>query len=47
VASVSWDRKGALMVEFEQQGTTIMSEMYCEKTKKNFIGPFRMKGMEC
>jgi histone-lysine N-methyltransferase SETMAR len=29
--SVFWDRKGVVMVEFVQQGTTITSEMYCEK----------------
>jgi hypothetical protein len=30
MATVLWDRKGALMVEFMQQGTTITSEMLCE-----------------
>jgi hypothetical protein len=30
-----WDRKGVLMVEFMQQGTTITSEVYCETLKKN------------
>jgi hypothetical protein len=35
MTSVLWDRKGVLMVEFMQQGTTIMSEVYCEThTKK-------------
>jgi hypothetical protein len=28
------DRKGVLMVEFMQQGTTTTSEMYCETLKK-------------
>jgi hypothetical protein len=28
------DRKGVVMVEFMQQGTTIMSEVYCETLKK-------------
>jgi hypothetical protein len=28
------DRKGVLMVEFMQQGTTITSEVYCEAPKK-------------
>jgi histone-lysine N-methyltransferase SETMAR len=32
-----WDRKGVLMVEFMQQGTTIMSEVYC-KTVKSCVG---------
>jgi hypothetical protein len=31
------DRKEVLVVEFMQQGTTIMSEVYC-KTLKNCIG---------
>jgi hypothetical protein len=34
-ASVSWDRKGVLMVEFMEQMTTVMSEVYC-KTLKEF-----------
>jgi hypothetical protein len=29
-----WDRKGVLMVEFIKQGTTIMSQVYCETLKK-------------
>jgi hypothetical protein len=32
-ATVFWDRKGVLMVEFMQQGKTITSEMYCETLK--------------
>jgi hypothetical protein len=28
-ATVFWGRKGMLMVEFMQQGTTITSEVYC------------------
>jgi hypothetical protein len=32
------DRKGVLMVEFMQQGTTIMPEM-CRETLKNCVGP--------
>jgi transposase len=28
-----WDRKGVLMVEFMQQGTTITPEVYCETLK--------------
>jgi hypothetical protein len=33
-ATVFWNRKGVLMVEFMQQGTTITSKVYCEKLKK-------------
>jgi hypothetical protein len=33
IATVFWDRKGVLMVEFMQQGTTITSEVYCETLK--------------
>jgi hypothetical protein len=29
-ATVLWERKGVLMVEFMQQVTTIKSEVYCE-----------------
>jgi histone-lysine N-methyltransferase SETMAR len=29
-----WDRKGVLMVEFMQEGTTITPEVYCETLKK-------------
>jgi hypothetical protein len=32
--AVFWDRKGMLMVEFMQQGTTITSELYYETLKK-------------
>jgi hypothetical protein len=33
--TIFWDRKGVLMVEFMQQGTTITSEVYCmRKTEK-------------
>jgi hypothetical protein len=46
MAAVLWDRKGVLMVEFMQQGTTITSEVYCE-TLKNCVGPFRTKVVEC
>jgi hypothetical protein len=34
MATVFWDRKGVLMAEFMQQGTTVMSEVYCETPKK-------------
>jgi hypothetical protein len=38
MAAVFWDRKGVLMMEFMQQGTTIMSEVYY-KTLKKLVGP--------
>jgi acyl-CoA thioesterase len=31
--AVFWDRKGVLMVEFMQQGTTVMSQVYCKILK--------------
>jgi hypothetical protein len=34
MSAVFWDRKGVLMVEFMQQGTTITSEAYYETLKK-------------
>jgi hypothetical protein len=34
MATIFWDRKGVLMVEFMQQGTTVTSEVDCEKLKK-------------
>jgi hypothetical protein len=34
MATVFWDRKGMLTMEFMQQGTTITSEAYCETLKK-------------
>jgi hypothetical protein len=33
MATIFWDKKGVLMMEFVQQGTTIKSEVYCEKKK--------------
>jgi hypothetical protein len=33
MVTVFWDRKGILMVEFMQQGTTITSQVYCETLK--------------
>jgi hypothetical protein len=47
MVTVFWDRKGVLMVEFMQQATTITSEEYCETLKKNYVGTFRTKGVEC
>jgi hypothetical protein len=32
--TVFWDRKGVLMVEFMQQGTTTTSEVFFETEKK-------------
>jgi hypothetical protein len=34
MATVFWDRKGVLTVEFMQQGIMISSEVYCETVKK-------------
>jgi hypothetical protein len=34
MATVFWDRKGVLMVEFMQQGTIMMSQVYCKTLKK-------------
>jgi hypothetical protein len=44
--TVLCDEKGVPMMEFMQQGTTIMSEVYCETLKKNCIGSFIIKGVE-
>jgi transposase len=33
MATLFWDRKGVLMVEFIQQSTTITSQVYCETLK--------------
>jgi hypothetical protein len=44
--TVFWDRKGELMVEFMQQGATIMSEVYYETLKKNCLGP-AMQNRRC
>jgi hypothetical protein len=34
MAAVFWGRNGELMVEFMQQGITIMLEVYCNALKK-------------
>jgi hypothetical protein len=34
MTAVLWDRKGVLMVEFMQQVTTVISEVYCKTLKK-------------
>jgi hypothetical protein len=46
MTSVFWDRKGVLILEFMQHGTTIISKVYCE-TLESFAGPFRTKGIQC
>jgi hypothetical protein len=46
MATVFWDRKRVLMVEFMQHGTTIMSEVYCETLRK-LSRVIQNKGMEC
>jgi hypothetical protein len=42
MATVFWDRKGVLMVEFMQQGTTVTPEVYCG-TRKACVDPFWTK----
>jgi hypothetical protein len=34
MATVFWNAKGVLLVDFMPQGTTITSEVYCETLKK-------------
>jgi histone-lysine N-methyltransferase SETMAR len=34
MAAVFWDRKGVVLIEFMEPGTTITSQMYCETLKK-------------
>jgi hypothetical protein len=46
MATAFWDRKVVLMVEFIQQGNTIISEVYCE-ILKNCVRPFRTISVEC
>jgi hypothetical protein len=46
MATVFWDRKGVLTVEFMQQGTTITSEVYCETLRK-LRRAIQKKGVEC
>jgi hypothetical protein len=36
--AIFWNKKPVLLVELMQQGTTIMSQVYCE-THKNCVGP--------
>jgi transposase len=42
MATLFWDRKGVLTVEFMQQGATITSEVYCE-TLKILLRPIQHK----
>jgi hypothetical protein len=46
LTAVFWGKKGMMMVEFMQLGTTITPELYC-KPLKNCVVPFRIVGMEC
>jgi hypothetical protein len=46
IVTVFWYRKGVPMVKFVQQGTIVISEVYC-KTLKTCVGPFKTKGIEC
>jgi hypothetical protein len=46
MATVFWDTKGVLIVEFVQQGTTLTSEVYCETLKK-LRRAIQKKGVEC
>jgi hypothetical protein len=45
MAAVFWDSKGVLMVEFMQQGTTVMPEVYCETLKKTVWGHSEQKAL--
>jgi hypothetical protein len=47
MAIVFWDRKGVLMVESMQQGTTITSEVYYKTLKNNLRMAIRTRGVEC
>jgi hypothetical protein len=43
MTTVFWDRKGVLKVEFMQQGTTVVSEVYCETLKETAQGHSEQK----
>jgi hypothetical protein len=43
MATVFWDRKGVLMAEFMQQGTTVTSEVYCKALKQTAKGHSEQK----
>jgi glycine cleavage system protein P-like pyridoxal-binding family len=44
MATVFWDRRGVLIVEFMQQETTITLEAYCETLKK-LLRAIQIKGV--
>jgi hypothetical protein len=46
MATVFWGRKGVPMVEFMQQGTTVMSLVYCRTLNRNCVELFTAKGVE-
>jgi hypothetical protein len=46
MTSVFWDKKRVLVVEFMQEGTTIMSQVYCE-TPKKLLKAIQKKVVEC
>jgi hypothetical protein len=46
MAAVFRGRKGVLTKEFMQKGATASSQMYCE-TLRDYVRPFRTKGIEC
>jgi hypothetical protein len=46
IATLFWDRKGVLLIEFMEPETTITLETYC-KTLKNCAEPLKTKGEEC
>jgi hypothetical protein len=37
MATVFWDKKGVLMAEFMQQGTTLTLEVHCGTLKKLYV----------
>jgi hypothetical protein len=37
ITTMFWDRKGVLMVEFMQQGTTLTSELFCVRHTKRTV----------
>jgi hypothetical protein len=45
MATVFWDRKGLLMVEFMQRGTTILSKVYCDTKKLHRVIKNKRCGM--
>jgi hypothetical protein len=47
MATVLWDRKEVLMVEFHATRDNNNVTNALQNTKKNCIWPFRTKGVEC